>query len=194
MIGVTANGNRQLKSFYSSYGVGIGRRRRAGRRLDPAAHGSGAERARAVDLARVAAHRHLPARAPGRRRHRARPTATSRAPRWPRRTSPGVAALIVSQRHSRRPARSPPSSEHGRPDRLPARPVDLRVLPGGRQRRAAGLPGRHRLQLVQRPRPGQRAERGHTVTGLTKSAFIAFGRAVLYDSAVCYFCGRRPQK
>ncbi len=37
VVGVTANGNLELKSFYSSYGVGVGRRDRPGRRLDPAA-------------------------------------------------------------------------------------------------------------------------------------------------------------
>ena len=53
--------------------------------------------------------------------------------------------------------------EHGQQDRLPDGPVDLRVLPGGRQRGTPGLPGRPRLRLVQRPRPGERALRHHRV-------------------------------
>ena len=51
VVGVTADGNLQLKSFYSSYGVGAARRRRPGRRLDPPADGRRAERPRALDLA-----------------------------------------------------------------------------------------------------------------------------------------------
>ena len=44
---------RYLKSFYSSFGVGVDERRGAGRRLLLRPHGRGAERARALDLAVV---------------------------------------------------------------------------------------------------------------------------------------------
>src|SRR5437763_2281147 len=47
---------------------------------------------------------------------------------------------------------------------LPSRSVDLCVLPGGRQRRAAGLHRQYAVQLVQRPRPDQRARSGRRLT------------------------------
>ena len=56
-----ANGNLGLKSFYSSYGVGTADVVGSGRRLDPAADGGRTERPRPLDVARLAADRHLPA-------------------------------------------------------------------------------------------------------------------------------------
>jgi hypothetical protein len=66
VIGVTANGKApqvlllELREWH-------GRRGRARRRFDPADHAGGAQRPGAVDVAGVAAHGDLPARAPGRR-------------------------------------------------------------------------------------------------------------------------------
>ena len=59
VLGVNANGNRAFKSFYSSYGVVRDRRRRPGRRLDSSTDGGRPERARPLDVARLAADRHL---------------------------------------------------------------------------------------------------------------------------------------
>src|SRR5213078_2787051 len=70
VIGVTANGNLQLKSFYSSYGVGSADVVAPGRGLSPAADGRGPERAGAFDLARIVAHRHLRGCTASRRRER----------------------------------------------------------------------------------------------------------------------------
>ena len=123
VVGVTANGNLGLKSFYSSYGVGDGRRRRSRRRLDPAAHRGRAERARALDLAGVAAHGHLPAGPAGRRRRAVPPTATSRARRWRRRTSAGVAALIKSRAPELEPGAVSGRSCRTPPTRSPAPPT-----------------------------------------------------------------------
>ena len=61
VVGVSANGNLGLKSFYSSYGVGVAAGGRTRRRLDPAADRGGTERSCAVDVAGIAAHRHVPA-------------------------------------------------------------------------------------------------------------------------------------
>ncbi len=97
MIGVTADGNLELKSFYSSYGVG---------KADVIAPGGDsilqltaacAERPRPLDLAGLAAHRHVPARPPSSSTPAGRRTATSRARRWRRHTLPAWRHLIVSQ-------------------------------------------------------------------------------------------------
>ena len=146
---------RQLKSFYSSYGVGSADVVAPGGdsilQLTAAAPNGRVLSTWPASLLTVTC---LPARRSS--TPPARRTATSRERRWPRHTSP------VSQRSS---TASPErvtgrgrgqDQRHGRSDRLPARPVDLRLLPGGRQRSAAGVPGRHRLQLLQRSRPGER--------------------------------------
>ena len=54
VIAVAANGNLQLKSYYSSYGVGVTDLTAPGGDLDPAADGGGAERPSSVNLARCA--------------------------------------------------------------------------------------------------------------------------------------------
>ena len=65
-----ATGNRRAEVVLLELRRRRRRRRRARRRLGPAADAGGAERAGAVDVARVAAHGHLPAGAARRRRLR----------------------------------------------------------------------------------------------------------------------------
>ena len=170
VIGVNANGNLKLKSFYSSYGVGTTEVIAPGGdsilQLTAAAPNGRVLSTWPASLLTVTC---LPARrvvdASG---------ATYCYQQGTSMASPhaaGVAALIMSTGvKSRRGHRS--AAEHGRPDALPARPVDLRLLPGGRQRSTPGVPGRHRLQLLQRQGPGERPDRGQ----LTRHASAPGGR------------------
>ena len=84
VVGVTATGNLQLKSFYSSYGISTADVAAPGGDSHPAGDAGRAERPGAVDLPAGVA---VPP-AGHRSRRRARSTATCRAPRWPVRTWP----------------------------------------------------------------------------------------------------------
>ena len=110
VVGVTATGDLSLKSFYSSYGIST---------ADVAAPGGDSilQVTPAAPNGRVLSTypSYRPCAPPGRRRHRARRTATCRAPRWPAPHVAGVAALIISQHRqvtavpSRRHCSRPPT-------------------------------------------------------------------------------------
>ena len=126
VIGVTANGNLRLKSFYSSYGVGSAQVVAPGGDSDPAAHGGRPERAGALDLAGSLLT--SPAcRAAGRRRQRGDVLLPA-----------GHLDGLAARRRRRRPDREPASERSpgavaakinpGRPDGLP-RPSKYAFFP-----------------------------------------------------------------
>ena len=158
VIGVTATGDLQQKSFYSSYGVGV---------ADVAAPGgdsilqvtAAAPNGRVLSTwpASLLTVTCVPARrvvdASG---------ATYCYQQGTSMASPhaaGVAALIASVRRAAARALSAARlAEHRQPVRLPGRTCRLRLLPG-RQQRRADLHGR-RHELVVRLGGGRRAGRG----------------------------------
>ena len=84
MIGVTANGNKEFKSFYSSYGVGTADVIAPGGDRPPGDRSRGDGRVLSTWPATLLS---ATCAVPRRRRPTARLLLPSRAPRWPRRTS-----------------------------------------------------------------------------------------------------------
>ena len=165
VVTVAANGDLELKSFYSSYGIGS---------VDVIAPGGDS----ILQLTPAAPNGRVLSTWPA-----SLLTTTCLAARrvvdasgatycYQQGTSMAVAARGGGRRVDRERVRPhEPGRDgrdalvHGDPDGLPARSVDLRLLPGGRQRGAAGLHRGPGVQLVQRPRPGGRAQRDHLSHG-----------------------------
>ena len=168
VIGVTADGNRQqanggyLKSFYSSFGISTADVIAPGGDSLLRHHGRCPQRARALDVARVAAHGHMPPGETAGRRQR-------RDILLPAGDVDGLTARGRRCGAHRQSLREDVAGAARRVPRADSRSAALSERAAGRlcsirrSRRPAGsdLPGRIGPELVVRSRPGERPQRDH---------------------------------